>query len=249
MNPQELEQFGLTKGEAKVYLALLKIGKSRIGDIIKESGVSHSKIYDMLSRLEKKGLVGTVSVKNRKQFEAKSPNMLTNILNENEEKLNQQKTNLATLMPNLLRVSKNPETKQEAEILYGLRGIKTFTERSLEALKQGDTYYILGATKLSNDKLEAYYFDWQKRRVKKGIKAKILYNYSPDARSKLREKLPLTEVKYLQKDFGNKLVIIIAGDYVGTEIFSENPLCFSIKNREAANTYKAYFEMFWKQAK
>ena len=53
-----LEKIGLTKGESKVYLALLRIGKSNIGPIIKEAKVSNSKVYDILDRLAQKGLVG-----------------------------------------------------------------------------------------------------------------------------------------------------------------------------------------------
>jgi sugar-specific transcriptional regulator TrmB len=50
----------LTKGESKVYQALLELGESPIGGIIKNSSVSHSKIYDILKRLAKKGLVSTI---------------------------------------------------------------------------------------------------------------------------------------------------------------------------------------------
>jgi len=45
-----LMNIGLTKGEAKVYSALNKIGQSTIGPIIDESGISRSKIYDVLDR-------------------------------------------------------------------------------------------------------------------------------------------------------------------------------------------------------
>ena len=68
MNSKILEKFGLTEGESKVYLALLKIGKSTIGDIVKEANVSNSKVYDILDRLNKKGLIGIVTENNRKSF-------------------------------------------------------------------------------------------------------------------------------------------------------------------------------------
>ena len=37
-----LQEIGLTPGESKVYLALVKIGKTTTGPIAKESGVSAS---------------------------------------------------------------------------------------------------------------------------------------------------------------------------------------------------------------
>ena len=56
MNLKILEEIGLTKGEIKVYLTLLKIGNTTSGRIINESGVSRSKVYDVLERLKQKGL-------------------------------------------------------------------------------------------------------------------------------------------------------------------------------------------------
>ena len=43
--------------------------------------------------------------------------------------------------------------------------------------------------------------------------------------------------------------IDILGDKVGTMIYNENPFCFSITNKEIANSYKNYFEYLWKIAK
>ena len=76
MNPGSLENIGLTEGESKVYLALLRMRVSTIGNIIKEARVSNSKVYNILDRLSKKGLVGTVIIKNKRHFEAKDPSRL-----------------------------------------------------------------------------------------------------------------------------------------------------------------------------
>ena len=54
MNIKILEEIGLTPGEIKVYLALLKIGQSSTGAIANESQVSRSKIYTILDKLAKK---------------------------------------------------------------------------------------------------------------------------------------------------------------------------------------------------
>jgi sugar-specific transcriptional regulator TrmB len=53
MKTSDLVPLGLTEGESKVYLALLRTGPSTIGRIIKEARVSNSKIYDILDRLKK----------------------------------------------------------------------------------------------------------------------------------------------------------------------------------------------------
>src|SRR3712207_8461596 len=67
---QELTQLGLTDGEARVYLSLLKIGLSKVGPIVRDSHVSYSKIYDVLERLGIKGLVSHVIIDDVKHFNA-----------------------------------------------------------------------------------------------------------------------------------------------------------------------------------
>jgi HTH-type transcriptional regulator, sugar sensing transcriptional regulator len=57
----ELIQLGLTSGEARIYLSLLKLGSSKVGSIVKDSRVSYSKVYDVLERLITKGLVSYVT--------------------------------------------------------------------------------------------------------------------------------------------------------------------------------------------
>ncbi len=53
---EQLTTLGLTQGEAKAYLAMIQIGPSRVGKIVEISGVSQSKIYNVLDRLILKGL-------------------------------------------------------------------------------------------------------------------------------------------------------------------------------------------------
>jgi len=55
-----LEGIGLTKGEVKVYLTLLKTGETTTGKIIDNSGLSSGKIYEILEKLIKKGLVAYI---------------------------------------------------------------------------------------------------------------------------------------------------------------------------------------------
>lgn len=61
MNEEEiierLQKFGLTKYESLAYISLLKLGPSKATDITKESGIPHTRVYDVLSSLHRKGFV------------------------------------------------------------------------------------------------------------------------------------------------------------------------------------------------
>jgi|GEM_PF-830260 sugar-specific transcriptional regulator TrmB len=54
---EKLQKFGLTKYESLAYISLLKLGPSRATDITKESGIPHTRVYDVLSSLHRKGFV------------------------------------------------------------------------------------------------------------------------------------------------------------------------------------------------
>ena len=50
-----LRKIGLTESEIKVYLALIKLGVSSKGSLIKESKIAPSKIYEITDKLVVKG--------------------------------------------------------------------------------------------------------------------------------------------------------------------------------------------------
>jgi len=245
MDPKILEKVGLTEGESKVYLALLRRGISTIGGIIKESGASNSKIYDILDRLNKKGLVGVSMINNRRNFEAKNPSIINELIKEKEKEIEKVKD----IIPQLEESYKYAEPVQEAEILQGNKGIKTFTEMILEKLEKGDTFYILGPQKESIESLGAYFQEWHKRRVKKGVNCKILFNQDLKELAEKRKKTPLTEVRLLPENIQTPALIDIGKDYVATIVFGERPLCIVIKNKKIADSYKSYFELLWETAK
>ena len=63
-----LQRIGLTRGESEVYITLLKTGNTSSGRLIKDSGVSRSKVYEVLERLKQKGLVTEMIKQNVKYF-------------------------------------------------------------------------------------------------------------------------------------------------------------------------------------
>ncbi|HIP75090.1 MAG TPA: TrmB family transcriptional regulator [Thermococcus paralvinellae] len=54
---EKLQKFGLTKYESLAYITLLKLGPSKATDVTKESGIPHTRVYDVLSSLHRKGFV------------------------------------------------------------------------------------------------------------------------------------------------------------------------------------------------
>lgn len=248
MKPHELEKFGLTEGESKVYLGLLKTGKSTVGHIVRESKVSSSKIYEILERLIKKGIVGRVTENNKKYFEAKDPNRLKDFIQQEESRLSEKKIELDQIMPSLKEMYDKSEVEDGAEILQGFKGLMSWHEKILDECKKGETILIMAPTK-ANEQMDAHLLEWHAKRIKRGISCKLLYNNDADKWAKSRKNLELTEIRFLPENIQSPVALNITEISVANTVFGNNIVTFIVKSPEVSEHYKTYFNLLWKISK
>jgi len=115
MEIKALEEIGLTKGEIKVYLALLKTGQSSSGAIAKEAQVSRSKLYSILDKLSKKGLIGHILKGKVMYFEAMEPRRIINYIDDKNKQLEEKKKIIESMLPEL---EKKQNKKQNNAALH-----------------------------------------------------------------------------------------------------------------------------------
>lgn len=127
MLKEDLNKLGLTNGEARVYLSLLKLGSAKVGEIVKDSTISYSKVYDVLQRLSIKGLSSQIIVENIRHFNAVEPYRLHEYIKRREEELNTQKGIIDKIIPQLAEYASNNRDKKKssAEIFVGESGLRT----------------------------------------------------------------------------------------------------------------------------
>lgn len=245
MDTEILEKIGLTKGESRAYVTLLKLGQSSVGDMIRKGHIARSKIYDILERLKEKGIVSYVTEGKIKRFNAVPPSRLHEFLDLEKEKIKQKGDELKKIIPTLKTLSPK-EIKSSAEVLYGPRGIKAFFDMSLYDNKE--EVLVLGYSKEASLYFNAYFRDYHKKRIKKRISGKVIYDYETWFLKK-RGRRKYVKQRYLPKEIETPAFIYIFGDTIGTIVFTkEQKLVFMIKNKDVADSYKKYFNMLWKQA-
>jgi len=250
MDETILEKLGLTKGEIKVYLALNKLESSTVGPIGKESKVSKSKIYDILDKLIEKGLVGYITKGGTKYFMTNDPHMILEYLAKKEKALdNTKKQVINDLLPLLISQRSSSSKKRIAEIYEGFQGIKSIREELMMDFKSDDTLLVLGAPKVANIKWEGWFLDFHKRRIKRNVKMKIIYNANAEEYGKIREKMKLTQVKYLPNNLVSPNWIDVFPNAVFFVMVLKNPIAFVVRDTELANSFRAYFDIMWQQAK
>ncbi|PIN74463.1 hypothetical protein COV18_07465 [Candidatus Woesearchaeota archaeon CG10_big_fil_rev_8_21_14_0_10_37_12] len=132
-----LEELGLTNAESKIYLELLRLGESKVGEIIKRLPISASNIHDALDKLVKKGLVTFVVKNNIKHYFAPNPKNLNVLLDKQKKKVQETEKELKALLPRLQSITQLTEKKQDAEVFIGINGLKNSFRKLVEGGKKG----------------------------------------------------------------------------------------------------------------
>jgi HTH-type transcriptional regulator, sugar sensing transcriptional regulator len=120
-----LISIGLTSGEARVFLSLLKMGSAKVGQIVKDSHVSYSKVYDVLDRLSSKGLVSHIVLGNVKCFNAVEPYRLEEYIKSKEQEVHKQLETANKIIPELAKIADKNRQNDMTEIFIGDKGIRT----------------------------------------------------------------------------------------------------------------------------
>lgn len=251
INLPVIEKVGLTKGESKVYIALLEVGQSSITEIVKKSGVSTSKSYDILYRLEEKGLVSHVIIHSVKYFKAVSPERLKEILEEKHKDIENTITKIDELIPELIAKQKLKEGDEEAEIFVGMKGlISVFNEETEWMKKTNGISYVIGATKGGEveSQIDEFFARLQAKRDKLKLKTKFVFNKKMKGLFPYIEKSRYCDIRYIE--VGSEMTSInVFDDKIVIAIYSKRPFLFVIKSKDIAKDFREYFKELWEKVK
>ncbi len=236
MDTAFLEEIGLTKTEARIYLTVLDLGSAMAGTISQKSGIHRRSVYDALERLIEKGLISFITRNNRKWFEAVEPARLLQIA---EEK------NIKQVIPELELKFSTAKEKQEAMFFKGKQGLKSVFDDQINEKK---TIYVLGAYEGASEVIQYYFMHYDKKRKSARIPIKMIFPENSRGAKMLKD-VPLSEVKFLPEKYITPVGINVYGDKVATIVWADEPLAILINNKRIAEAYKKYFGFMWERAK
>ncbi len=232
---------GLTKTESKVYLAILKLGPTRIGDILRESGAHSSVAYNSLQHLYGKGLVTYVVKDGRKLFTAESPDTLLNLIKEKEEKLE-------TALPYLKSLGRKKYGDNPLFISEGDKALKSAFNDMLAALGKGSEQLVMGVSNTGSG-FGTFLRHWDEKRVKRGISKRVIVsNDSREWSDYYSVNNVLTKVRKAKWLLNPGLTINIYGDRTLLIMWSTQPIIIRIERRDITKGFRSYFEMLWQMS-
>ncbi|MBR9699964.1 hypothetical protein GOV09_05895 [Candidatus Woesearchaeota archaeon] len=247
MNPKLLENIGLTEAETRVYLSLIELGSTKTGILSTKSKVSYSKIYKILYRLEQKGLVGHIIKGKVKYFKAMKPKAILDYIDEKTKKLEFQRKEIEKSLPEIEKLIPSDSTP-ESVTYNGFKAIKNLLLGMLDELNQNESYHVMGAM-YEKDVLGSrpFFRLFHSKRAKKKIKVKMLANF--DTKGNIEpETFKLAVIRYLPKYLMTNMHIFFYNDTVILILWMKDPIAFSIKSKGAVESFKKYFDTFWKIA-
>ncbi len=249
MDSKILEEIGLSRGEAKIYLALLELGTATTGPIAKYSGISASKVYKILDRLSSKGLVSYVIIGKTKHFKPADPKQIQRLIEQKQQELHKKEHEFSTILPELQRRLVTSQKKAQAEIYEGFKGLKTVFDEILDTLKRGDELYTIGIPPAKGT-LQRYFVHFFRKQTKIGFKVKAIFNQNARKTAEER-KNKHTEFCFMPKGIITPAIINIYANKTIINIRSEEEQSFTfvITSKETAESFKEYFKILWKQSK
>ncbi len=243
----ELENIGLSPGEARVYLQLLKLGESTKTPIAKAAKISSSKVYEVLDRLAAKSLV-SVSVKNNvRHYCAATPDKLLYYFGLKKQEFEKQQNIVESLVPQLKSLMQEKKHPVGTKIFLGTEGLHTALSELIESGQKGDEYCAMGIISRKKPVFNKQWVWWHKLRAKKGMKSRLIFSEREKTDYyRSFEEMPLTRMRRIEMFTPSPIGIL--GDKVLLTDYT-TPLNILIENKSIAKSFQEFFESVWKIAK
>lgn len=182
----DLQEFGLTNNEAKVYLAALNLGPSSVQQIARHAKLNRVSVYTIVAELIKKGFVREQVVGNKRRLAAYPPMKLYDVLGREQDRLHRLEKRLDTLVPELKASQRAVNVHTNIIYYEGEEGLKNWASDALET--KGE---LLEWTKIESfskpfdQYLQSYYFP---EKIKRQIPTRFIFLDTPEARLYVEEK-------------------------------------------------------------
>ena len=244
-----LRKIGLTDGEIRVYKALIHLGKSSTGKIMKKSGISSSKVYLILEKLIQKGLVSFVIENNVKKFQVTNPQSILDYVDKKKDEFENIKKDFEKVVPQINAILGTYE-EESAQVYKGIRGIRVAFSNLLEELNKGEEYYFFGVSKeeMSNKQVLVFFQNLHAKRIAKGIHVKGI---ADTILRELYSKTPIFKKMFSIRYYDLTLPtgIVIGKNRILILIWGIENTCYELISKRAADRYREFFNKIWEKAK
>jgi len=238
MADHRLTALGLDEKEQRFYLAALELGASSVTALAAHACVTRTNAYDLLQRLEERGLLSQIGEKGARQVVAEDPNVLVT-------KWERTRAMLDDLVPELRSVFVSTQHKPRVRYYEGAQGIARVLWQTLEC-----TSPVLHGFLSMQDLLEVPGVEEMDRfiaeRARRGITLKVVRSRSRETDaawpSSVTER---RELRYAPESADLGMTMLIHDDCVSYISSKHENYALVIESREMAAFNRTVFETIW----
>ncbi len=244
MKATVFEKIGLSEKETRVYLALLESGGISVRGLAEITKLNRGSVYDILKKLQIRGLVSFYHHETKQKFVAEDPEKLGLLIEEKEQKLKIAKNEIEKIIPELKSIQDKNGKKPTTKFYEGRLGIRKILEDIFEVLMkeaQDEKEYFVYSAKEASEDIKDAYPNFTKDRIKKGIEVKAISLTGGGRTSGLDERRWLGT----QQDSAT-FIIIYAGKcaFISRDAL-DSPIGVIIENEMIYETQKIIFLQLW----
>lgn len=239
-----LIQAGLKEDEAAVYEALLMKGSQTAGSLLGlVKPIKRGTLYQVLRRLEERGLVREAGGEGKTRFIPETPGKLRALLSSREEEFVRSKESLDKALPELEAKFRLNEQRPSIRYFEGIEGLRQIYEEHIDSPAKELFFVRTAKARVTRDHLGKWWAHYKRRRKEKGMVAHTLAPDDPEANHDPAQDKAFAIVRtwIRPEDYTAPIEIDVYGDTVAVISFGKEIFGIAITNAHIA---KAFLEVF-----
>jgi sugar-specific transcriptional regulator TrmB len=233
-----LAALGLTSSQSLLYVSGLKLGKTTVINLAKESGLKRPTVYRLLEELITDRLFIKVEQGWKVFYEAAHPKSLYQLLSYKTQLLD---SNFASI--NNLYTAKNTAGFQYYE---GLKEIKVLYQQILSEVEFMQDYFALGNQELFLSLDKTFFESFIRDRNSKNPKIKMIFTHSEAAVDSAKyQNRPNVQIKFMARDFVYKQNMVITPTKVIIHNLEQPTSAIVLSQENIVVSFKSLFYMIW----
>lgn len=238
MIAEKLAALGLDDKEIRFYLAALELGSASVTEVASRAKVTRTNGYDILARLEERGLLSQTSGNGVRNVVAEDPGVLLN-------KWDETRNVLQDLVPELRSLFNAAPHKPKVRFYEGADGIEKVLWGTLDC-RDKRLVAILSMNELlevpSGPGMQRYIDE----RVRRGIALRVLRSRSRETASIWQSSIAeLRDLRYAPGTIDLGMTMYIHDDTVSYLSSKKENYGLVIESAELAALHRALFEGLW----
>ena len=242
---ETLQQTGLNKNEAIVYKALILLGQATASNIIKQTGFHRNIVYDNLEKLTEKGLVSSAYHDKKRVFQPTKAQAIVEYAEEQLKASQEQLTRASAVAKHIQNNLGKQPTQMKTQVYQGTRAIREL----LLNIVENKEYWAIGVSNASVEVLgETFWKNFIQRIKDNNVQERLLVQRD------FTQTIPLstpkkTEIRYLPAETKLNTETMIYENTVAIIVYTNPPVATVIEDKNAASSFRAYFEQLWQLGK